>query len=195
MSKTVKKLLSMLLCAALLFGVVPLSVDLFPLAKATYAVGDTIQYGTYPQSKVEETTALKNAADSAQWKSYGYYTGTGNYDGEMTPSDYMKFADFFVDSVKYRAVRIDKYRPFHTQGIPQTVKGNSSQFDNGYYCNTTYYFKYEPIIWRVGIPSLGYIQCIDIIDSQAFQNFIFYENEEFYQDVNCSSYAFSNKPL
>ena len=34
------------------------------------AVGDTIQFGTYPQTKVNETTALKNAADAAVWKSY-----------------------------------------------------------------------------------------------------------------------------
>ena len=133
-------------------------------------VGDIILFGNYPQTKVSETTALKNAANAATWKSYGYYVGTGSYDGNMAASDLMKYADFVSGDVKYRAVKFTKYRPSNT--IYLSGADNSQQDDNGYSTNTIYYFKYEPIEWRILDPSTGLILCEMIIDSQAYQNVV-----------------------
>lgn len=47
---------------------------------------------------------------------------------------------------------------------------NTFQDDNGYSINTTYYFEYEPLIWRILDPATGLILCENIIDSQAYSN-------------------------
>ncbi len=155
---------------------------------SNYKVGDHIHFGTYPQTKVAETTALKSAANAATWKSYGYYTGTGTWDdGKMTPGDYMTFADFFCGGTKYRAVKFTQYRPMCTGS--QSDASQSYQDNNGYVPNTTYYFKYEPLSWRVLDPSAGYIMCESIIDSQAYQNTMYYANGYYWQDKTESTYA------
>lgn len=164
--KAFKKTLSVLLSLVLaVTGLVGLGVSASALE-----FGDIIQFGIYPQTEVSETTALKNAADAATWNSYFYYIGNGNYDGCMTASDYMKYADFVSGGVRYRAVKFTKYRPKFT-GYTSTEE-NSYQDDNGYFTNTTYYFRYEPLEWRVLDPSAGLILCETVIDSQAFQNVV-----------------------
>ena len=158
------------------------------LSSDNYQVGDFVYFGTYPQTRVDETPELQAAASSATWKSYDYYTGTGSWaDGNMTPSDYMKFADFFCDGSKYRAVKFTKYRQWNT-GY-QAGETNTYQDDNGYSPNTTYYFKYEPLTWRVLDPSTGYIMCESIVDSQAYQNTIYNNGSVYVQAINSSVYA------
>ena len=175
----------MLLTAAPLAGFVGLEIA--PKAKA-YSVGDHIQYGTYPQTRVDEPSELQAAANAATWKSYNYYTGTGTWsDGQMTPSNYMTFADFFCAGTKYRAVKFTKYRPYAT-GY-QSDASNSYQDENGYEPNTTYYFKYEPLTWRVLNPSTGYIMCESIVESQAYQNTIYNNGSAYNQAINSSVYA------
>lgn len=164
--KAFKKTLSVLLSLVLaVTGLVGLCV---PASAVEF--GDIIQFGIYPQTEVSETTALKNAADAATWNSYFYYIGNGNYDGCMTASDYMKYADFVSGGVRYRAVKFTKYRPKFTGYTSK--EENSYQDDNGYFTNTTYYFRYEPLEWRVLDPSAGLILCETVIDSQAFQNVV-----------------------
>ncbi len=84
-----------------------------PLRAFGAAAGDVIEYGAYPQSRVTDE-ALISALDDAPktWTSYNYMTGTGHEDdGLMEASDYMKFADFFFNGAKYRAVTFTEYRP------------------------------------------------------------------------------------
>jgi uncharacterized repeat protein (TIGR02543 family) len=162
MKRTLCILLSVVL---MLTGLVGLGVT-----ASAYSVGDIILFGNYPQTKVSETTALKNAANAATWKSYGYYVGTNEVDGNMAASDFMKYADFSLNGVKYRAVKFTKYRPSNT--IYLSSADHSQQDDNGYSTNTIYYFKYEPIEWRVLDPSAGLILCEMIIDAQAYQNVV-----------------------
>ena len=131
-------------------------------------VGDIIQFGNYPQTMVNRTTALKNASDAATWESYGYYIGDGGENGKMAASDFMKYADFSLNGVKYRAVTFTKFRPYNTSYTPGT--GSSWQDNNGFDTNTTYYFRYEPIEWRVLDPSAGLVLCELVIDAQAYQN-------------------------
>ncbi|MCM1365544.1 MAG: hypothetical protein NC122_10555 [Faecalibacterium sp.] len=166
----------MALTSAPLGGLVGLDIgEMFSekAVAASYKVGDIIRYGNYPQSEVKDSTTLKLLnATNTQWKSYNYYSGTGSWsDGKMKPSDYMQYRDVDLDSSRYRAVKFTQYRPYCTGHTHSS--SNSYQDDNGYYVNSTYWFKYEPLKWRVLDPSTGLIMCESIIDSQAYQNTIY----------------------
>ena len=178
--RTSKKALSVLLAVLLLAATMA-------IAAVPAQAYDTIQFGNYPQSQVEPTDALEAAANAATWKSYGYYIGNDRDDGEMAASDYMKYADFFLNGVKYRAVKFTKYRPSLTRDTSNA--GYSYQDNNGYFTNTTYYFKYEPLTWRVLDASTGLILCDSIIDAQAFQNVVWENDGEYYLAVNSTYYA------
>ena len=56
MKKTVNKLLCVLLSAVMLFTLLPAFSALAGTAPS-YAVGDHIEFGSYPQTRVEETGA------------------------------------------------------------------------------------------------------------------------------------------
>lgn len=177
-----KSLLALTLALIMVLGVAPLNelagvdwASLFaPKAEAvgkTYKVGDIIEFGSYPQSKVTDSS-LVSALNSVSknWVSYGYYSGDGSY-GSMKLGDWMKYADFTYNGTKYRAVIFSQYRPYSTCGVSSF--DNSSQDDNGYIPNNIYYFKYEPLKWRVLDPSTGLVLCESIIDSQAYSNTIY----------------------
>ncbi len=111
----------------------------------TYAVGDGIAYGSYPQTRVtdEKLLAALNAADGT-WVSYGYYL-------KNQPDDYMQYKDVELDGEKYRAVQFSTYRPQKTYDAaykPGSESG-AEQYTNGYFANTVYWFRYEPLAWRV----------------------------------------------
>lgn len=155
----------------------------------TEATGTIINFGSYPQSKVTDSATLKKLDNAPkQWESYEYYSGTGDwYDGNMEPSDYMKYADFLYGGEKYRAVTFSEYRPNVTNYISSASK--SHQDDNGYYVNNVYYFKYEPLKWRVLDASTGLVVCDSVIDSQAYNNYILYSNGDYYGDSGKNHYA------
>ena len=182
----VKKCLSVLLSVLMLLPV----LGSLPVTSASaYSVGDTVQYGSYPQSRVTDGTLISalNAAEKT-WASYNYYSGTGNnYDGQMQPGNWMRFADFFYNGNKYRAVTFDEYRP----GRPGSSRnsGESQQDENGYYTGNVYYFKYEPLIWKVLDPSTGYMVCQSIVDAQMYQNIIYQNGGNYYQGIGSSNYA------
>ena len=247
--KSTRRILSVLLAVVILASAISAAV-----AEDTtdYQVGDHIQFGTYPQKRVEETPKLKAAAEAATWKSYGYYegTGTGVYPvgakGDMVPCDYMWFADFFCNGSKYRAVKLLKYRPGSSSGkwgdvsetdgiiitdeetdptvstaeeltatppveeptteVPPTVPlplPVYTQQENGYTTNNIYYFKYEPLVWRVLDTEECFIFCESLIDAQAYQNTFYsipndtvefhvgnpYAEYWYYQDNIQSTYA------
>lgn len=174
-----KSLLALTLALIMVLGVAPISelagvdwASLFaPKAEAdgkTYKVGDIIEFGSYPQSKVTDSSlvsALNKA--SKKWVSYGYYSGNGSYD-IMVQGDWMEYADFTYNGTKYRAVTFSKYRPYRTSAVFSS--GNSYQDNNGYTTNNTYYFKYESLKWRVLDHSTGLALCESIIDSQAYSD-------------------------
>ena len=155
----------------------------------TEATGTIINFGSYPQSKVTDSTLIsKLDKEPKQWESYEYYTGTGTVDdGQMQPSDYMKYADFKYNGSKYRAVTFSQYRPWWTGEISST--SNTYQDDNGYYTGNVYYFKYEPLKWRVLDASEGLVMCNTSIDAQAYNNYMLYSNNEYYGDSSKSYYA------
>lgn len=152
-------------------------------------VGDIIEFGLYPQNEVTDETFLAELNSlELNWISYGYYTGTGNsYDGQMYSSDYMKYADVTYADTKYRAVIFTQYRPAYTGGL--TTEEASYQYGRGYNVNTIYWFKYEPIKWIVLNPQTGLVVSKDLLDSQAFNNTIFYNGKYYYKDTTCTTYA------
>ena len=158
----------------------------------SWRTGDLIQFGTYPQSEVTDAD-LKAALDAADkvWASYDYYTGNSAYDGLMRPGDWMKFADFFCGGEKYRAVTFSQYRPDNTATSLDNPYFSSQQDDNGYLTDTVYYFRYEPLTWRVLDPSAGYIMCESVVDAQAYQNMLYYDAvaDVYYQAIGSSVYA------
>ena len=194
MKRTVKRILSTVLVAVMLIGIAPMSgIDLAPKASAkdisSYSVGDTITYGSYPQSRVTDEAIIDGLdSQSLSWKSYNYYSGTGDSaDGNMKPSDYMKYADIVFNGNKYRAVTFSKYRPLCT-GYTSSSQ-YTYQDDNGYYTGNVYYFKYEPLKWRVLDASTGLVVCDSVIDSQAYNNYLLYSNDEYYGDSGKNHYA------
>lgn len=195
MKKMFKRILSALLVSVLLIGIAPMGgFGLAPKANAknisSCKVGDIIEFGSYPQSKITDSdliAKIEAAGKSISWVDYNYYIGTGTSDdGNMKPVDGMMFyKDIPYNGSKYRAVKINQYRPYRT--------GNTSsetyQYDNGYNKGNIYYFKYEPLSWRVLDPAEGYVMCNKIIDSQAYQNFIYYNGSEYYNSEACENYA------
>ncbi len=145
-----------------------------------YPVGSVIQYGTYPQSVVKDAdtlAALNAKLSDGGWKSYGYYSGTGSWnDGNMAPSDYMRYQDVVLDGVKYRAVKFDSYRPYSTG----YTSSSNQQSSNGYSTDTTYLFRFEPIEWKVLDPDSGLVVCASAIDSQAYNNYILSADGEYW---------------
>ena len=177
-----KSLLALTLALIMVLGVAPISelagvdwASLFaPKAEAagkTYQVGDIVEFGSYPQSKVTDSS-LVSALDgvSKNWVSYGYYSGEG-YGGSMIQGNWMKYADFAYNGTKYRAVTFSQYRPSFTCTLSSS--SYTDQDDNGYTPNNIYYFKYEPLKWRVLDPSTGLVLCESIIDSQAYSNTVY----------------------
>ena len=200
-----KSLLALTLALIMVLGVAPLNelagvdwASLFaPKAEAvgkTYKVGDIVEFGSYPQSKVTNSSlvsALNKVSKS--WVSYGYYSGTGCYATDygtgyatMVQGDWMKYADFTYNGTKYRAVTFSQYRPSWT--CNPSSAGKTDQDDNGYTPNNIYYFKYEPLKWRVLDPSTGFVLCESIVDSQAYNNTI-YENGNYWNNTEHTQYA------
>lgn len=189
-----KRLLSLLLCVLIAVGSVAAGGDVISIktnAEETtdYKVGDIVEFGTYPQSLVADSSLI-SAIDSldGEWVSYNYYSGTGYIsDGNMASSTFMRYKDVSYNGEKYRGVIFDLYRP-NVTGYSFSAE-QSSQDDNGYTNGNIYWFRYEPIKWRVLDPETGLIMCDTAIDSQAFNNYFYYDGSEYYGDHDCNYYA------
>ena len=181
MNSVIKKTLSIVLCLIFAFGTFAVGGDgiaqLFETASIkaiaeTYSTGDTIYYGTYPQSDVTDSLGSVLNAQGGTWKSYNYYSGSGSTtDGQMVAGDYMQYCDITYNSNKYRGVTFGTYRPYYT-GYQTSTSAITYQDDNGYTYGNVYWFKYEPLKWRVLDASTGLVMCETIIDSQPYNNYI-----------------------
>lgn len=196
MKKKLKQILSALLVAVMLVGIAPiggidLSVKSSAMDLSSYKVGDIIEFGSYPQSRItglKLSLELEKESSKYQWIDYNYYAGTGEWaDGNTRPvENMMLYKDFSYGGSKYRAVKINQYRPVSTDD--PSSRDYSQQDNNGYH-EGEYYFKYEPLTWRVLNPSEGYVMCNSVIDSQAYQNFMYCKGEEYYNSKDCTNYA------
>ena len=189
--KSTKKLLSVLL-SVLMLALTLSCVSVCFTAGAAYNAGDIIELGSYPQTRVKDSSLI-SALDGVNkgWIYYKYYTGTGNNsDGKMSLKEsFMKYADIKFNGVWYRAVTFTAYRPMYTGYKLDTTGENSYVYTNGYRKNTVYYFKYEPLKWRVLNPATGLVVCDKVIDSVSFQDYLLYSNGEYYGNAGKSFFA------
>ena len=134
------------------------SGDNFP-NKNQIPVGTEFFYGSYPQDLLSDSSLIKklNTID-APWESYDYYIS-------YNKSDYTMYKDVEYKGDKYRAVKFSLYRPYYTNN---SSTSHSYQYDNYYFTNEIYWFKYEPIKWKVLNPSSGLCMCTSVLDSQQF---------------------------
>ena len=187
MKRILKRTLAVLMTLVMLIGIAPITG--FDTIKAAaeeeaalpgYKTGDIIEFGSYPQSKVTDNSLItKLDAELKNWISYNYWS-------DDKPSDYMEYADFPFEKKQYRAVRFNKYRPYYTSNVASA--SYSSQDNNGYYIDTVYYFKFEPLKWRVLDIDEGLVMSEYLIDCQAYNNFIDFYGE-YYGDESHKYYA------
>lgn len=183
MKRTLKKAMSILFAVVMIFGIIG-NTGYVKISAATitdYEVGDIIEFGWYPQSEVKDEALIAELDKiDGEWVSYGYYSGNGNQnDIQQAPGDFMRYKDVVYGTDKYRGVVFDAYRPGSTYHETTTVSYGTIQAGNGYYINTVYWFKYEPIKWRVLDPDTGMVISENILDVQAFNNY-------------CSTYGVTN---
>lgn len=138
------------------------------------SAGGYILFGSYPQSNITDEivlAVLNNSAgtlpDSSNdhgWTDYCYYIEDG-----ITP--YMWYKDLEYNDEKYRGVYFISYRPWYTAA--NSSADASYQDENGYFLNAVYWFKYEPIKWRILSEQNGVAMLLAemILDSQEYYNF------------------------
>lgn len=200
--KKSKKILSVLMAIVMLFSL----TSVMALGTDDYETGDIIQFGSYPQTEVKDEVLITKlnslSPEWDSWISYGYYSGLGDpnselYDeiseacGTIVQGDWMKYVDISYNGETYRGICFSQYRPVHTFAIPS----ETYQADNGYYTNVTYWFKYEPISWKILDPETGLVISELLIDAQPFNNEVYYYeatdgyNYFLFNDSNHTYYA------
>jgi hypothetical protein len=148
--------------------------------------GDIIKFGSYPQTEVKDEATI-NALNSLaptwdKWTSYGYYSGDGNI-GSMKQGDWMRYVDVPYDGATYRGVKFTQYRPLYTW--ENSSNSNTQQIINGYETTKVYWFKFEPIKWRVLDSESKLILSEIVLDSQPFNNTMYSDGNkspEYYID-------------
>ncbi len=199
MKRFVKNTIALFLCVLMLSGTAFSGLSAISASAKTfneYTQGEVLTFGWYPQSKVTDSTIVNTLnKQEPVWNSYGYYNGKGNYDdGNMTQSGYMEYTDVSLDGKKYRGVRFSQYRPYYTGLL--SLANNTFQDENGYLQQDgTYWFRWEPLQWRVLDTKTGLVLCDTIIDSQPYNNYILYNgtdeygNKAYWGDVGKKHYA------
>ncbi len=170
MKKTFGLILTFVLFAGLLCG-----CNSDSSAEKTINSGKVIEFGSYPQSLVTASEMISELnKQDLSWNSYGYYSGNGSLNS-AEKGDWMKYSDVSFEGNKYRAIIFSQYRPQTSFSVSDV--DSSSQDYNGYFPNNIYWFKFEPIKWRVLDSNSGLLLCEYIIDSQPFNYSYFYDGE------------------
>ncbi|MCR5781492.1 MAG: dockerin type I repeat-containing protein [Clostridia bacterium] len=140
-----------------------------------------VTFGSYPQTSVIDPSLLARLNSlSLNWTYYDYYC-----DGKQ--ENYMKYADVTYSSERYRAVTFTHYRP--SRLLKTSDAENTFQDENGYEPNKVYWFRYDPILWRVLDAKEGLLLAENLIDSQPFHNVDYENNSYWYGDQSCTHYA------
>lgn len=140
----------------------------------SYTTGDTVCFGSYPQTMVteegtlaalaEKEGALPTAASAGDWTSFRYYDAG-------LQADYAFYRDVTVDGEKYRGVYLLAYRPYYAK---LAAAGDGSYIDdNGLALETVYWYRYDPIAWTVlaydGAEGTVLLASQYSLDAQPFQ--------------------------
>lgn len=191
MKHRTKRLLSLALTLVFALGAIPCAA-LTAGAEPPYSVGEIIEFGGYPQTRVTDeatVTALNAKVKDSDWVSYGYYSGNGR-SGSMRQGDWMKYCDIFLGGAKYRGVSFTKYRPRNTIGSNPSAGSNTNQDDNGYEPGVNYWFLWESLRWRILDPEAGLVISEYAIDSQAYNDTLY---GQYYSDPDSTLYVFDYK--
>ncbi|MEI6578320.1 MAG: DUF6273 domain-containing protein [Eubacteriales bacterium] len=138
MKKLTKRLLGAFLAVMMVVTMTPngaFKTSAAVAAQSTYATGDIIEYGSYPQTKVTNLDLINTLeAQTLSAENTVVYAGA-----------------------KYQRVFF-------------TTVTNSYQALNGYSTNTAYWFKFEPIQWRVLSNTAGelFVMAEKILDPKAY---------------------------
>ena len=111
---------------------------------------ECIEVGSYPQALVTDE-ALISQLCAEDWSYFENYNDT---------SDGAEYCDVSYEGEKYRAVKINKYRPLNIS----EDNGDELHFQEDVVLNKVYWFKWEPLTWSY--VSDGVYICDKIIDSQ-----------------------------
>ena len=137
----------------------------------TEEAGGETYFGMYPQSKVIDSAlistlnsaagSLPSSGNNQAWTDYGYYIS-----GSV--SSFMWYIDLANGGNTYRGVYFTTYRPHST--VLTSTASNSYQDQNGYDPSNVYWFKYDPIVWRVLDVQFGnaFLMADLILDSQDY---------------------------
>lgn len=148
-----------------------------------------ITMGSYPQSKVSDSTliaSLNEAAGSlptedsnASWTPFHFYYGGGDKDPVVKDDkNYFWYQDVTANGKTYRGIYFINNRPTETY-FQFDDKYNNEQVKNGYSKETTYWFAFEDITWRVLSESNGeqFVLADQILDAQEFYHAYAKQNE------------------
>lgn len=176
MKKIGVKIVSLALAVIMLLGCTAL-VGAKEEGKA-YEVGQVIEFGSYPQSQVTDEATIQALdaieADSNSYEGYCYGRLRGNY-GSVEfedDNDMMYYKDVEYNGAKYRGVEIVRYRPYKTSGLSD--QNNSFQDNTGYKMHTWYWFKYEPLKWKIFDIEKGLAICEKVVDAQPINSMYTY---------------------
>ena len=186
MKKRFIKALSLVLSLITILGALPLTLLSFA---ESYSVGDSVFYGSYPKTKVSDSeliSVLETKVDEAKWTKYDFYGGNGS-DGSAALIDVASYQDIIYQGEKYRAVNIYGYRPNSVDSAPTSQ--NSGMDECNYQSGNTYFFRFEPIEWKILDPSTGLAVSLYILDAQPTFNQRYIESGSSYTDSSKGAYA------
>ncbi|MBQ9471793.1 MAG: hypothetical protein IJU73_01480, partial [Ruminococcus sp.] len=152
------------------FETLPESVPIISNEPKGKTLGDKhFSFGSYPQTRVTDSALIEELNEQLNgvvMNQYPYSHGGGTYDS-MVKSGYMSWADITYNNEKYRAVKIDDYRPKFI--YTKQAKDYSMQSVTGYKPGDIYWFRFDPIEWRLTDDSNLLVADL-ALDSQPFND-------------------------
>ena len=133
-------------------------------------------FGSYPQTRVTDEELIERLNEQLNGVTMNYYPYTCGTDepGSQKQCDNMSWADITYNNEKYRVVKIDEYRPKYIYRTHE--KANSQQFRVGYDAGNTYWFKFEPIEWRLADGNNLLIADL-VLDAQPFNESLYFNKK------------------
>ena len=154
-----------------------------------------VYFGSYPQTEVKDssvTATLRSAVglfptseNSHNWTSYRFLYGN-------RIEDFMWYIDLIQGKEKYRGVYFNKWRPSATN-FPAD-EAHTLQKDNGYRPGGLYWFRYEPIRWRVleEVGGADLLVADGVLDAREFGSAAFIRENEGDVNVPLTNYVKSS---
>ena len=143
--------------------------------------GKTVTFGSYPQTLVEDeilAAKLTKCAVSAPtlndgasgWISFGFYS-------KGTVRNYAWYKDIELDGTRYRGIYFNEYRMSQTSKESKAVMSDTApdiswMYQSGVKTETVYWFRFEPVKWRILTKTDGkaFLMCDKAIFAMQFQH-------------------------